>query len=510
MAIEDEGEVFQSAFLEDRRVPWKGLAFSVFIHAVLLPVLAIGLEQATRWPVQMEHMDDRPLVVQRIFLLKLPRNSQSRPEDKMKPLESKAKSLSAAESSDRKAPTEAKAAPAMAISSQQASRPQNLPVLILQPLIMQAEPTSLPDLAMPTITMVAPTPPKPRKVFDVGSIQKTRSMPKFIDPGPLPEPPSMMASTIVIRPKQLNDSVPKLPVYAAPTPMQTIQAPDQQAVSAGGPTVENPANLVLSSTKPIPARETITLPAAILPPKGGTGTALVGGQTQVPSTVDGGPRVSSGSSKSLEASIGAEKKIGMAGANGKTDSAKGTDTGKTDGNALTEVSAPIRIVHPVNGRHNVTIVQSGVDQILPLVRDLLKGDPVYTVYLKVGWSKEWVMHYCVPREGAPMPKQVGGVVSLSSPKEVLPPYPIITLAPLQRLIQQTEEVPKSATLKRAPMLFSGYLNVYGDLEGMKQEGKDDSGLGQMIVEALASWKMRPAMRSEAATKVQVILVVPMY
>ncbi len=508
MAIEDEGGVFKSAFLEDNRVPWRGLGASVLIHSVLLPVLAIGLEEAARWPTRIEEKVEQPLIVHRVFMLKLPANSRSSPELKKTTQESKTKSVSTTKPPVTKAMSAVSAAAARAISSPTESRPQNEAVLILQPLIVLPPPMNLPDIAMPTITMVAPAPAKERKVFDVGSIQKVRSMPKISDPGPLPEPPELMVSTNVIRPRQLNVLFPKLPVYTAPLPMQTIQAPDLQAVSAGGTVVEMPTNLVVSSSKAIPARETITLPAVIIPPKGGTGTDVAGGQAQLPSSVDGVAAGSIGQSKSREAAVGSEKANGPAEANVKPELGGGTGGGKVAGNAAAEVSAPIRIVHPVNGRHNVTIVQSGLEQILPEARGLLKGDPVYTVYLKVGWTKEWVMHYCLPREGPAAPKQVGGVVSLSSPKEVLPPYPIITLAPLQRLASQLLEIPGTTISKRAPQLFSGYLNTKGELEGMKREGGEESVLGEMILKALDSWKMRPATRGDEATRVQVILVVP--
>lgn len=512
MAIESESVVFKSTILEGGRVPWMGLGASVLIHLVLVPVLSSGLEQSVRWPLRTEADIEPPLVIQRVYMLKLSADIKNSPELPKKTRETRAKGVDKGKPAATKALNAIAPAPPLPIPSQTESRPQNETIVILQPSIVQPELPSVPDIALPTITMVAPVQPKERKVFDVGSIQKVRSMPKISDPGPLPEPPELMAAANVIRPQQVAVLVPKLPVYTAPLPLETIKAPDLQAVSAGGAVVEAPANLVLGSSKPIPAKETILLPAAIVIPKGGAGTDAAGGLPQPPASVTGVAGGSIGGTGQAKRSVGAvvlEKSKDPAAGSVKPDAGGATGSVKTAGNTVPDVTAPIRIVHPLNGRHNVTIVQSGVEQILPKARGLLKGDPVYTVYLKVGWSKEWVMHYCLPREGPPPPKQVGGVVSLSSPKEVLPPYPMITLAPLQPVVPFTQLVPGIAAAKRAPLLFYGFLDTKGELEGMKQEGADESGMGALILRALESWKMRPATRGDEAVRVQVILVVPM-
>src|SRR5207248_11550049 len=55
-----------------------------------------------------------------------------------------------------------------------------------------------------------------------------------------------------------------------------------------------------------------------------------------------------------------------------------------------------RIEHPSNGNFDVVIMQSGPRADLPDLGGMLTGNPVYTVYLRVGDQKEWLLEYCVP------------------------------------------------------------------------------------------------------------------
>jgi len=475
-------------------------------------------------------------------------------------------------------------------------------VVILQPPTVKTQVAKLSDMALPTITMVAPKPPKSTRVFDVGAMQRQRSMPKIQEPGQLPEPPPAVASTNAIRPGPSMAVDPKLPIHAAPPPMQSIPATGGKEVSAGGPVVASPANLVMSSTRPVPARETVEVPAVIVPPKGsggsgigtgdsasaarpagagtGLGTAAAGSAagTGMVTGTPGGTGAGAGSATRPGAGGGAGVTAGAAAGGAGTGAGTGTVAGAgsgtrpggtgtgsggggvvagtgtgtgpgvpggtpggvgvrppsvapagpvtggggtgrgagggagTGGSGLVlaaDGTVGIRVVHPSTGRHDVMVVHSGVEQILPEARGLLQGDPVYTVYLNVGWNREWIMHYCVPREGPAGAKQVGGVVSLGDapPPPVRAPYPLTTVVPPQN--QTPPAPPNLVGRKRAPMLFYGYLEAQGTLSGMKMKGTDETGFGAKVLKALESWDMRPATKGDAPTRVQVILLVPM-
>jgi len=202
-----------------------------------------------------------------------------------------------------------------------------------------------------------------------------------------------------------------------------------------------------------------------------------------------------------------------AGTDARKGSASGTAKLESDarggsGAILPDFANLVQILHPSNGRNEVIIVQSGVDHIVPAARSLLEGDPVYTLYLNVGWTREWVMHFCVPRVAPVGPRQVGGVVSLSSPPELKAPFAILTKVPPQRLVPPEVIVPGALKPKPSPMVLYGYLDEKGKFSRMKKDGADPSGLGDKVLKSLDLWELRPATRGGGPTRVQIILVVP--
>ena len=57
-----------------------------------------------------------------------------------------------------------------------------------------------------------------------------------------------------------------------------------------------------------------------------------------------------------------------------------------------------RIMHPPNGNFDVVVTQATVGGDLPGIPTRLSGTPVYTVYLRVGDVKEWVLAFCLPAQ----------------------------------------------------------------------------------------------------------------
>src|ERR1017187_7933662 len=49
-----------------------------------------------------------------------------------------------------------------------------------------------------------------------------------------------------------------------------------------------------------------------------------------------------------------------------------------------------------SGNFDVVILQSVARDDMPDVGGNLSGNPVYTVYLKVGDEREWLLEYCIP------------------------------------------------------------------------------------------------------------------
>jgi len=153
-----------------------------------------------------------------------------------------------------------------------------------------------------------------------------------------------------------------------------------------------------------------------------------------------------------------------------------------------------RIIHPVNGNFDVVITQSARDDT-PEFANLLKGNPVYTVYLQVGDKKEWVLEYCLPAQENS--RNSINQLYVENVEPLSPPYPITTV------------IPSSLTFSEQPssIILHGRLTVTGDFRNI-----EDCSLGNPTRPQLApyieQWRFRPALKNRTPTEVEVLLVIP--
>ncbi|HWC98105.1 MAG TPA: hypothetical protein VG456_15200 [Candidatus Sulfopaludibacter sp.] len=156
--------------------------------------------------------------------------------------------------------------------------------------------------------------------------------------------------------------------------------------------------------------------------------------------------------------------------------------------------AVTRILHPAGGNFDVVIMQSATRADLSDVGSILTGNPVYTVYLPVGDTREWVMEYCVPAaenaKNNPYEVYVGDAAPLAAP------YPIATVIPNSILGQAHRE----------NIVFHGYLTVNGSFRNI--EPRDQSALSHQIAPLLTQWKFRPALKDKVPAEIEILLVVP--
>ena len=114
---------------------------------------------------------------------------------------------------------------------------------------------------------------------------------------------------------------------------------------------------------------------------------------------------------------------------------------------------------------------------------MLTGNPVYTVYLRVGDQKEWLLEYCLPVNKAPQssPYQI----NIDDAAPLSPPYPISTAIPNDILGQA---ITKHIVLK-------GFLTASGKFQNMKTPGIS-SPVAMQILALLDEWQFRPALRDK--------------
>jgi len=154
-----------------------------------------------------------------------------------------------------------------------------------------------------------------------------------------------------------------------------------------------------------------------------------------------------------------------------------------------------RIEHPANGSFDVVVTQSGTRDDLLELGGILTGNPVYSVYLPVGDSKEWLLQYCIPaRESVRAnPYQV----DVEDVGTITPPYPISTVIPNSLLAQPIAR----------HIVLHGFLTAAGILRGVGAADSSNPLLSEILA-LLSQWQFRPASRNSRPIDVEILLVIP--
>lgn len=159
------------------------------------------------------------------------------------------------------------------------------------------------------------------------------------------------------------------------------------------------------------------------------------------------------------------------------------------------VSQAVRIDHPPGGVADVVVVQPApMDGIIEST-GALSGRPVYTVFLRVGAPREWILQYCVPGEEQGVTIS-GGVVRLAHPGPLIAPYPRITYLPA------VQPRPNSY------LFLHGFLAVNGRFESLRPLRSADREEAAAILPVLERWEFRPAMRDGQPVRVEILLAIP--
>jgi hypothetical protein len=154
----------------------------------------------------------------------------------------------------------------------------------------------------------------------------------------------------------------------------------------------------------------------------------------------------------------------------------------------------IRVAHPVNGNFDVVILQSVSRDDLPDVGGTLSGNPVYTVYLKVGDEREWLLEYCIPSN---VTRTSPYQVNIDDSGAVSAPYPVTTVIP-----KNVVELPHPKHIVLHGLLSAA--GVFREITGPDAE----SPLVREVLPLLREWQFRPALRDRVPVEVEVLLIIP--
>ena len=154
-----------------------------------------------------------------------------------------------------------------------------------------------------------------------------------------------------------------------------------------------------------------------------------------------------------------------------------------------ESPAGVRVVQPRDGRF--AFVVSGSSDSYPEARGLLGGKVVYTVSVRVGAPKPWILQYCLP---AAVERGLGLRAS-TTPLEA--PYPFVMIRP-----------PVSSPIDVRRLIVHGFVNPAGKFEQLSLVSDVEFPEKQALLASLAQWEFRPASRDGQITAVEVLLIIP--
>jgi hypothetical protein len=144
----------------------------------------------------------------------------------------------------------------------------------------------------------------------------------------------------------------------------------------------------------------------------------------------------------------------------------------------------LRKIHPASGVYDVVIVQSSGAE--PGDSRILKGAPVFVVYLDIGLPKMSMLQYATA-----IPQ--GPVINLAETGALDAPYPKLTL------------IPKTIQTLGESILIHGFVTAAGRLRDVSILGGADG--ASALLALLQDWIFRPARRGDRPVEVEILLTI---
>lgn len=358
----------------------------------------------------------------------------------------------------------------------------------------------------------APLPPAP-KAFVMPGYASPPERAAGLSAPPTLELPALEPATPVVRPPGLLPIAGPQLAFARPAsmPIRTSASPESAAASTGLTTetsAGDPVTLLSLSSSPRALREVLTvLPGNQL------GPLFRSAPGREASRLDSAP----GRDAASEAAVTPRavqppmpKPAGQVRAAGAPPGAQpASENAAGMGDAAPGVSPPVadaargtalaieasRISHPTIGVFDVVVQSSGVEGF-PESAGVLSGKPIYSVYLNVGASREWILQYALPAEEGETPEVGGAVVRLGNSSPLEAPYPRLTFRP-----------PIKARPRPAYVMVHGFIDGNGRFEALKVLGTTAAEEAPQILAVLERWEFRPAMKDGRPARVEILLAI---
>ena len=160
------------------------------------------------------------------------------------------------------------------------------------------------------------------------------------------------------------------------------------------------------------------------------------------------------------------------------------------------LSIPLQMIRPTGGTFDLLVIQSSLPDPLVQTESMLSGRPIYSVYLKVGASKDWILQYCEPNARVNYQRSKN-IVNLGDAVPIKAPYPRLMVAP---------DLTELATT--AYTIIHGMLSGDGQLHNLTLKGAPDGSAMSALLPILQRWDFRPATKDNRPVEVEVIFAIP--
>jgi hypothetical protein len=413
---------------------------------------------------------------------------------------------------------------------------QTLVQMQMPPNIVLKQEIPLPTVLLWTLTKL---PPPVRKQFVAPPVKKVPAIAQSLPVPLLIEPPNqeIKMANLNLAAVIVNDAPRLIQPPAIAPPVSTAgqeTAKEIPQIGLANSTQPNAANLISQPNTPLRSATMLVLPPAnqIAPSdsanagsspgaagtantqeesSGAPGRGLNGSGTGAVSTEgkgDGGsasrplPGINSAASGSAPTAgrsglAGEAAATGNAGSgtasvrNGAGNPNGGKGANGSEGSLQNGIAGLTRIRQPEDGKFAVVMQGSADSARYSESVGALSGKVVYTVYLRVGLRKNWILQYCLPKTAAKGLLGKGGATPLEAP------WPFL----LMRLDRPSASDPEY-------IMVRGILTAAGHFDQLAMVFPDDLKDKDLLLHSLKLWEFRPAKRDGEPVAVEVLLIIP--
>ena len=368
---------------------------------------------------------------------------------------------------------------------------------------LDAPPKLVMNIAVPDVLLwaqkIAPAPRRrlvPPPLKEIPKPARTLLAPPTLD---LPNQETNIADMRFAPPPATN--APKLPVPPATTIPIKVDGPEDkgaqlpQTVSTNS-SEESTAHVLSISSIPLRADSLVILPPANQVALSGNGQGQGSGEGAGAGDASGASTTGVGTADGTQtgAAAGGSGKLAEGAGSGVQTLAGGAGTaalgsagfGSAGEGLATE--AVHRIARAKDGKFSVVVIGSSAAEAYPDSIGLMTGKVIYTVYLKVGLRKSWILQYCLPGLVEQQLRVKGSATPLDAP------WPFLMLRP---------DLANSDAL-----MLHGFVNTDGRFEKLALVLPVGFQQKDLLVSSLRQWEFRPAKRDGQPIAVEVLLIIP--